>query len=165
MLMSAMTNPETFRVFISAVSDELQSYRQEVARVLRRKELEVRDQEHFRLGGSTLIEQLRDYILNIKAVILLVGDQCGTLAAPEHAAVLGQVPVLEKFRASTGQQRASYTQWEFLLAKHFGKKTYAFFTGEGFKQDAPKSETPEQVACQQAYRRWVKETGEHALKL
>ena len=51
-----------FRVFVSAVTKELGIQRGEVARVLRRKELEVREQEHFRQGGATLLEALRDYI-------------------------------------------------------------------------------------------------------
>ena len=44
-----MPRPREFRVFISAVSGELKSCRSEIARVLRRKELEVRDQERFQL--------------------------------------------------------------------------------------------------------------------
>ncbi len=85
-----MAQPDSFRVFLSAVSNELASYRAEVARVLRRKGIEVRDQEHFRLGGATLVEALRDYIRECDAVVLLVGDQCGSLAGQEHAAELGQ---------------------------------------------------------------------------
>ena len=57
-----MPAPREFRVFISAVSGELKSYRGEVARVLWRKELEVRDQEYFRQGPATLLEQLAAYI-------------------------------------------------------------------------------------------------------
>ncbi len=49
----------TYRIFLSAVTGELGSYRVEVARVLRCKELEVRDQAHFRQGSATLLEQLR----------------------------------------------------------------------------------------------------------
>lgn len=70
-----MSQVRSFRVFISAVSHELKSCRQELARVLRKKELEVRDEEHFRQGGATLIEQLRAYIQQCDAVICLVGDQ------------------------------------------------------------------------------------------
>ena len=58
----AMTRPPSFRVFVSAVSDELGSYRTEVARVLRRKELVVREQKHFRQGGSLLLHTLREYV-------------------------------------------------------------------------------------------------------
>jgi hypothetical protein len=69
-----MSAPREFRVFVSAVSGELESYRAEVVRVLQRKEIEVRDQEdHFRLGGATLLEQLAAHIGKCNDVILLVG--------------------------------------------------------------------------------------------
>ena len=104
-----------YRIFLSAVTRELASYREEVARVLRRKELEVRDQEHFRQGPATLLEQLRDYIEQCDAVILLVGERCGAFPTEEHVAALGPVPVYESYRAAMGQVRASYTQWEDLM--------------------------------------------------
>src|SRR5262245_14891689 len=110
-----MTAP--YRVFVSAVSGELRSYRTAVARVIRRKGLEVRDQEHFPQGPATLLEQLADYIRDCQAVVLLVGERCGAFPSDEHAAVLGPVPAFEKFRTASGQARASYTQWEFFLAK------------------------------------------------
>lgn len=100
------------------------SYRLEVARVLRRKELEVRDQEHFRQGSATLLEQLRAYIEQCDAVILLIGERCGAFPSEEHAAALGAVAAFEAYRAATGQTRASYTQWELFLAKHYEKKTW-----------------------------------------
>jgi hypothetical protein len=156
-----MTTPATFRVFLSAVSNELKSCCLEVARVLRRKGLEVRDQEHFSQGPATLIERLRDYIQQCDAVVLLVGERCGTFPTDEHAAALGSVPVFEKYRAASGQPRASYTQWEFFLAKHYGKKTYVFFTDTGFTPDKPNSEGPDLHACQQAYRDWIKQMGEY----
>jgi len=123
---SSMSATGGFRVFVSAVSKELGSQRHEVARVLRRKELEVREQEHFRQGGATLLEALRDYIACCDAVVLLVGERCGAFPSEEHAATLGSVAELERYCAASGQARASYTQWELLLAKHYGKKTYVF---------------------------------------
>jgi hypothetical protein len=151
----------TFRVFLSAVSSELKSCRLEVARVLRRKGLEVRDQEHFSQGPATLIERLRDYIQQCDAVVLLVGERCGAFPTDEHAAALDSVPVFEQYCAASGQARASYTQWEFFLAKHYGKKTYVFFTETGFAPDKPNSEGPDLHACQQAYRDWIKQMGEY----
>ncbi len=68
----------------------------EVAWVLRRKGLEIRDQEHFSQGPATLIERLRDYIQQCQAVVLLVGERCGTFPTDEHAAALGAVPVFDK---------------------------------------------------------------------
>jgi hypothetical protein len=70
-----------YRVFVSAVSGELVNCRREVARILRRKELEDRDQEHSRQGEATLLEQLREYIRHCDAVILLIGEM---RRLPEH---------------------------------------------------------------------------------
>src|SRR5262245_31914922 len=106
-----------FRIFISAVTPELGSYRREVARVLRRKGLEVRDQEYFIQGPGTLLEKLRDYIQDCDAVILLVGERCGAVPTAEHAAALGSIPAFEQFCQTTGCGQASYTQWEYILAR------------------------------------------------
>jgi tetratricopeptide repeat protein/NB-ARC domain-containing protein len=94
-------------------------------------------------------------------VVLLVGERCGTFPTDGHAAALGDVPVLEKYCAASGQARASYTQWEFLLAKHYDRKIYVFFTDTGFTPDEPNSEGLDLHACQQAYRNWIKQTGKH----
>ena len=156
-----MRVPATYRVFISAVTRELGSCRTEIARVLRRKELEVREQEHFRQGPATLLDQLRAYIEQCDAVILLVGERCGAFPADEHASALGTVPSFEDYRRSTGQARASYTQWEYFLARHYGKKTYVFLTATGFKPDEANPEGADLQACQAAYREWVSASGKH----
>ncbi len=148
-------------MFISAVSGELGSWRREVARALRRKGLEVRDQEHFRQGGGTLLESLRDYIQKCDAVILLVGERCGAFPTEEHARALGVVPAFEDYRSAKGQSDASYTQWELLLARHYGRKTYAFVTEAGFTPDKPNDEPAELRARQQTYREWIDQTGLH----
>ncbi len=150
-----------YRIFISAVSNELGHYRREVARVLRRKGLEVRDQEHFSQGPATLIERLSDYIQRCEAVVLLVGERCGAFPTDTHAAALGAIPIFDRYRAATGQSRASYTQWEFMLAKHHGRKTYVFLTDAGFRPDDSDTEAADLPACQQAYRAWIKDVGEH----
>ncbi len=156
-----MNEPRSFRVFLSAVSKELAFYRTEVARVLRRKGLEVRDQEHFRQGPATLLQQLRDYISQCDAVVLLVGERCGAFPTDEHAAALGAVPLFQKYAAAAGQANASYTQWEFFLAKHHGRKTYVFLTAPGFTPPEPNPEDAALRACQTAYRQWIQHTGEH----
>ncbi len=150
-----------FRLFISAVSGELKSCRNEVARVLRKKELEVRDQEHFRTGPATLLEQLASYIKNCDAVILLVGARAGAFPSDEHAAALGTIPIYDQYRRDTGRSRASYTQWEFLLALHFGKPAYVFIAGDGFVPDAPNNEPPDYRSSQAAYRKWIEHRGKH----
>jgi hypothetical protein len=154
-----MSKRAGFRVFISAVTPELGHCRREVARVLRRKGLEVRDQDYFIQGGGTLLEKLRDYIESCDAVILVIGERCGVVPTPEHAAALGPIPAFQNFSAATGCGQASYTQWEYMLAKHFGRKTYVFFAGTGLAPDEANTETPELRACQQAYAEWVKRSG------
>ena len=156
-----MAQPSTFRVFISAVSGELGSYRREVARVLRRRGLEVRDQEHFSQGPATLLERLRDYVRQCDAVILLVGERYGAAPTEEHAGALGPVATFEDYRGAKQQPQASYTQWEFFLARHFRKKTYSFLTEGGFSPDEPSDETPEPGARQRAYREWIEQLGMH----
>jgi tetratricopeptide (TPR) repeat protein len=156
-----MATPATYRVFLSAVTRELGTFRAEVARVLRRKGLEVREQEHFNQGSATLLEHLRAYIEHCDAVILLIGERCGAFPTDEHAAALGTVPAFEKYRTATGQTRASYTQWELFLAKQYGKKTYVFLSDAGFSPDEPNAEGADLQACQAAYRRWIDASGEH----
>ncbi len=151
----------SYRLFISAVSGELGSYREEIARALRRKGLEVSDQRHFRQGSATLLEQLRDYIRDCDAVILLIGHRCGSLPESEHAATIGGIAEFEKFRQSTRQSQASFSQWEFFLAKHFGKPTYTFLTDDRFTPDSTGGEAPDLELLQQAYREWILHTGEH----
>jgi tetratricopeptide (TPR) repeat protein len=156
-----LARPSTFRVFISAVSGELGSYRREVARVLRRKGLEVRDQEHFSQGPATLLERLRDYIQQCDAVVLLVGERYGAFPTDEHAQALGPVPSFDEYRRAKGQPQASYTQWEFLLARHFDKSTYTFVTDGRSAPDRPSDEASELGARQQAYREWIELLGLH----
>ncbi len=160
-----MTTPTTYRVFVSAVSKELASVRTELARVLRRKGLEVRDQDYFRQVPATLLMQLRDYIRQCDAVILLVGDRCGGMASADHAAELGTMPPFTKYRKGTDYSTASYTQWEFFLAKRFAKPTYIYFTDSGFTPDHPNDEDADLRACQAAFRRWIEGTGEHPERL
>ena len=160
-----MTKDGTLRVFVSAVSDELESYRRKVVDVLHRKQLEVRDQEHFSQGPATLIERLRDYIQQCDVLIALVGERCGAFPADKEAAALGSVPVFDEYCAATRQASASYTQWEFFLAQQQGKQIYVFITDKGFVPDAPNPENADRYALQQAYREWIKQSGKHYDKL
>jgi len=158
-----MSAQETFRVFVSAVSNELAGFRREVARVLRRKGLEACDQDHFHQGPGTLLEKLRDYIQKCDVVVLLVGDQCGAVPTHEHVKALGPIPGYDAFRADSKQTFASYTQWEYLLAKHYSKPTLVFFTDakNGYKPENPSKDDAAQTASQAAYRAWIHHRGEH----
>jgi WD40 repeat protein len=161
-----MPGPQSFRVFVSAVSGELQSYRKEAVRVLRRKEHDVRDQEHFRLSSGTLLEKLSNYIARCNAVLALVGERCGSFPTPEHVRALGPIPVYEDYLRASGQTRCSYTQWEILLALHFGKPLYFFFSPDmGFRPDSPNPEDADLQASQRAFRNWLENRGVDRLPL
>ena len=150
------------RLFISAVSGELKSCRSRVAGALRRKDdVDVRDQDYFSQGSATLLERLAEYIKTCDGVIVLVGDRAGAFPSDEHVAALGAIPIFDRYRRDSGQTRASYTQWEFLLAKHFRKPTFVFMTGAGFRSDATDEDTAESRSFQGAYRRWIEQIGEH----
>ncbi|MFN9289566.1 MAG: DUF4062 domain-containing protein, partial [Planctomyces sp.] len=123
--------------------------------------LEVRDQEHFRQGGATLIEQLRDYIQQCDAVICLVGDQYGSSVTAQHAGVLGASEWWNRFHEATGHHEASYTQWEFLLAKDAKRRTWTFLTAPEFRPDGASRDTTAQQQSQSEFRRWIQQTGEH----
>jgi hypothetical protein len=123
--MSAKT---TFRVFLSAVSRELASYREEVARVLRRQGLQVSVQEEFNRVPHTLLEKLRDHIAGCDAVVALIGGRCGAFPTPGQVAALGPIPRYEPYLAAGGQSQASYTQWGYLLGLHLQRKTHRLST-------------------------------------
>ena len=152
-----MSAHETFRVFLSAVSNELASLRRELARVLRRKGIDVCEQDHFHQGPGTLLEKLRDYIRTCDAVILLVGDQAGAAPTPEQVRALGPLPLYDSYCAAAKQSGATYTQWEYLFAKHFDKPTLVYFTDAGFTPEKPGNADPAQAA----YREWIEQRGEH----
>jgi len=154
-----MSLPASYRVFVSAVSGELASYREEVARVLRRKGIDVCEEKHFRQGGATLLEKLNDYIANCDAIIFLIGDQCGSQLTEAHSAVMGDSESFKAYCYAKRQNIVSYTQWEWLLAKDMNKKCYAFLTTDGFKPDGDNKDNQQQRAAQASFRDWIKQTG------
>lgn len=114
------------KIFLSIVSREFKSYRLRLAghlQAVKGQTFEVKVQEDFQQGGFTLLEQLADYIRDCDWVIHLVGDLPGAGPTPEHVRTfylrLGETPP-EPFPTW------SYTQWEFLLALRFGKRTLVY---------------------------------------
>ena len=150
----------SYRIFLSAASTELASYREEVARVLRRKGIDVSEQLHFRLGGATLLEKLNQYIEECDSTIFLIGTRCGSLPTAEHIKVMGDCEWTTRFREDTGATTISYTQWEFLLAKSQNKNAYVFLTDEDFEPDSDHEENDENQALQRSYREWIKTIGQ-----
>ena len=72
-----MSDSRCKRLFLSAVSVELGSYRKRLAKDLRRPNLDVRVQKDFIVTGATTLEKLDDYIRICDGVVHLVGDAAG----------------------------------------------------------------------------------------
>ena len=150
-------------LFLSCVSSEFKSYRLKLANHLaaaRGGSFEIKVQEDFQQGGFTLLEQLAEYLRGCDAVIHLVGDACGARPEPEHVTAL-----LRSLGETAGDPRPewSYTQWEYHLARRFGKRTLVYVA----RPDAPRDREPQATASdddarlQQAHRDQIFRSGEH----
>ena len=128
------------KVFISAVSKELKSYRTLVEQSLQKKgNIIPIFEELFDLDDDTIEQRLRNYIKECEAVILLVGFQYG---AEPHTVI-------------KGYPRCSWTQLEYHLAKDEGKKIYRFLTTEQTPVDPIVNESSELQQLQREYREFV----------
>lgn len=115
------------QLFLSAVTDEFRSYREDLRRILTRPNVGVKTQEEFIAGGSVTLEKLDDYIQHCEAVVHLVGAQIGTAVTLPSLVWLRQhypdlsirYPVLQE--VLDGTIAASYTQWEAYLAIYHGQ--------------------------------------------
>ena len=111
------------KLFLSAVSSELVSYRELLTGDLKRPNLDVAVQEDFVVTGGKTLEKLDTYIHHCDGVIHLIGKASG--AVPEEPAVAALLakypdfgqrlpPLAEALRRP--QPGFSYTQWEAYLA-------------------------------------------------
>jgi len=114
-------------VFLSTVSDEFRSCREQLRCDLTRHNVEVKVQEDFvDLGGDTL-DKLDIYIAHCDAVAHLVGDMLGSEPSErEQRALLAKYPDLANQLPPLGEALkngvgVSYTQWEAWLALYHGK--------------------------------------------
>ncbi len=132
------------RVFVSATSADLKSFREAVSDQLQRLGVEAVEQTYFEVNDQTLPTMLKDKVKACDAVICLVGFVFG--AAPPNSG-------------------RSYTQMEYDSAQEFGKPTFLFFPSPQCKLDQTESmvgesdesitpegqDTPEQREWQKKY--------------
>jgi hypothetical protein len=117
------------QIFLSAVSSEFRSYREELRGRLKRHNVDVHVQEDFIATGTPTLDKLDAYIRDCSAVIHLVGDMVGALAKPASLQVIRsrysdlsiRVPILKPFFKRGKRPRLSYTQWEAYLAIYHQK--------------------------------------------
>jgi hypothetical protein len=115
------------RIFISCVSNEFRTYRDQLRHDLTRHNVEVKVQEDFKDYGVVTLDKLDIYIRACDAVVHLVGDMTGAAAKPASTqAIRAKYPdIAERLPAlreplERGEE-ISHTQWEAWLALYHGK--------------------------------------------
>jgi tetratricopeptide (TPR) repeat protein len=119
-----------FRIFISAVTSEFGRARDAVAADLRAREALLRVQSDFRqeAGSDTTLRKLHDYIRDCSAVVCIIGKRSGALPTPKEAAPFAHM-------LPGGTAKASYTQWEFFLARHFRRRLSIYIATDDYQPD------------------------------
>jgi len=149
-------------LFLSCVSREFGSHRLRLANqlgALKGNLYDVRVQEDFRQGGHTLLDRLTDYIRDCDLVIHLVGGACGSRPSPEHA----QTALRHFDQAAPDPSDWSYTQWEYRLAVHFGKRVLTYIAKADARRDCalPIAQSDDEARGQQAHLAAIRDSGKH----
>lgn len=131
-----MRNQHTLRIFISATTIDLASYREAVAEELRFRELVPVEQRHFGPTFRTVEHELTQKLRSCDAVICLVGI------------AYGEEPKDRPAR----QLRQSYTQMEYRLARKLRKPVFVFIASDGCRFDNDIRESADKASIQQGYR-------------
>ena len=141
---AAVKSPADGPIFVSAVSSEFEVARNEIRDDLLRRDREVRTQKDFDLHEGTLLEKLDAYIRDCAVVICLIGRRSGAFPQPDEA---------KPFSASLpdGMTCASYTQWEFLLAKRHRKPVLLFVASDDYLRDRKNDLPDDNLAAQAAF--------------
>jgi tetratricopeptide (TPR) repeat protein len=142
---------DDFRIFLSAVTSEFGRARDAVAADLRSREALLRVQSDFRqeAGSDTTLRKLHDYIRDSSAVVCVIGKRSG--AVPPSAAAEPFADMLPD-----GIATASYTQWEFFFARHFGKRLSIYIATDAYAPDRDlKRDEANDSDLQQAFRGYI----------
>jgi Domain of unknown function (DUF4062) len=129
-------------ILISCVTDEFKDHRTILDTYLRRAKLETVIQEHFGQEAVDTLEKLDNRIKECDAVVHLIGEKSGSVAAPQQVRrllarfnkegrpFLGQQS--EALRSALGNfADLTYTEWEAFLALHHKKPLYVYATAQG----------------------------------
>ena len=143
------------RIFISAVTNEFGKARDALAADLRARGHTVSVQSDFQQSpnSETLLGRLDKYIRDCNAVICIVGKHCG--ACPPGRAAERLPDVLPK-----DIRKASYTQWEFFLARHYKRRPYMYRARDDYTPDRTLA-SGDNVDLQNAYVEFLKADGVH----
>ncbi|MFN0299326.1 MAG: DUF4062 domain-containing protein [Burkholderiales bacterium] len=143
------------RIFLSAVSSQFKTCREQIASDLRARGCEVRVQEDFQQGPRTLLEQLEKYIAECDRVIALIGDARGAMA--------------EGVPPSLVCEPCSYTQWEYIFAigerlngqRIEQKDLFVYVAADPYLQAHPVEQSQEAAVQQRRFVEQIKSSGKH----
>jgi hypothetical protein len=156
------------QLFLSTVTGEFRSYRDELRRQLKRPNVDVHVQEDFISTGTETLDKLDSYIAGCDAVIHLVGDMTGAWAPVEVAANLRarykdlaeRLPPLQP-SLDSGSPPLSYTQWEAYLAIYHRKRLVIALPEPGALRDSGYRVERAQQELQQAHLERLRLLGRH----
>jgi len=126
------------RIFVSATTRDLGSYRLLASQSLGKRGYVVDDQAIFNLTYLEIADKLEQRIAACDAVVCLIGFVHGG----------------EPSNRPADQPRRSYTQWEYFLAHKLGKPVYLLLADEKtpFDPDSRKPESKTLLQLQRKYR-------------
>jgi hypothetical protein len=122
--------PQEFRVFLSAVSSEFETARNEMAKDFRSRNMLVRDQDIFRqeAGADTVLRLLHNYIAKCTAVVCVMGERSGSFPTAAEARPFAHI-------LPPGFSEASYTEWEFFIARHYQRRLSIYLASNDYEPD------------------------------
>jgi tetratricopeptide (TPR) repeat protein len=140
-----LSGPQEFRIFLSAVTSEFGLARREINDDLCARGLLVKVQEQFRqeVDTETTLQKLVKYIGDCHAVVHVAGKRSGGFPGDAEAA---------RFRhmLPDGVARASYTQWEFFIARHHKRRMSIYIAKPDFPPDKLAPTTKDEDPASQA---------------
>jgi hypothetical protein len=151
------------KIFLSTVSDEFRSYRDQLRNDLTRHNVEVKVQEDFKDLGRGTLDELDTYIAHCNAVVHLVGDMTGACPGKRDVSALlakysdltsNWPPLGEALKNKEG---VSYTQWEAWLALYHGRELYILQAADNADRGPKYAATDVSRAAQSAHLKRLRE--------